>query len=66
MPSSKKPIPEFQSEEERVFWACHDSTEFIDWSSAESRRFPNLKPALRTIFLAERLNEERLSRSTRK
>ena len=53
MPSAKKkPVPEFRSEdEEREFWADHDSTEFIDWQSAERGRFPNLKPTLRTISL---------------
>jgi predicted DNA binding CopG/RHH family protein len=45
-------VPEFRSEdEERDFWAGHDSTEFIDWPSAHRRRFPNLKPSLRTISL---------------
>jgi predicted DNA binding CopG/RHH family protein len=53
MPSTKKkPVPEFRSEdEEREFWAAHDSTEFIDWQSAGRRKFPNLKPTLRTISL---------------
>ena len=53
MPSAKKkPVPEFRSEdEEREFWADHDSTEFIDWRSAERSKFPNLKPTLRTISL---------------
>ena len=53
MPNTKKkPAPEFQSEdEEREFWAGRDSTEFIDWQSAVRRRFPNLKPTLRTISL---------------
>ena len=53
MPSTKKrPVPEFGSEdEERAFWAAHDSTEFIDWQSAKGRKFPNLKPTLRTISL---------------
>ena len=50
--SKKKAVPEFRSEdEEREFWAGHDSTEFIDWQSAERRKFPNLKPTLRTISL---------------
>ena len=31
------------------FWAGHDSTKFIDWQSARRRKFPNLKPTLRTI-----------------
>jgi predicted DNA binding CopG/RHH family protein len=52
MPSSKNKIPEFRSEEEeRKFWAEHDSTEFIDWQAAQKRRFPNLRPSLRTISL---------------
>ena len=50
MASTKKQIPEFRSEAaERTFWAEHDSTEFIDWQAAQRRRFPNLKPSLRTI-----------------
>jgi predicted DNA binding CopG/RHH family protein len=52
MPNTKKTIPRFQSEsEEQEFWAKHDSTEFVDWQSAQKRRFPNLKPSLRTISL---------------
>ena len=53
MPSTKrKPVPEFKSEdEEREFWAKHDSTEFVDSQSAQRRKFPNLKPTLRTISL---------------
>ena len=53
MPGTKsKPVPEFRSEdEERQFWGNHDSTEFIDWRSAERRKFPKLKPTLRTISL---------------
>jgi len=50
--AKKKPAPEFRSEdEEREFWAGHDSTEFIDWNTAERRKFSNLKPTLRTISL---------------
>jgi predicted DNA binding CopG/RHH family protein len=52
MGSTKKQIPKFRSEEdERSFWAEHDSTDFIEWQAAQSRRFPNLKPSLRTISL---------------
>jgi predicted DNA binding CopG/RHH family protein len=53
MPSAKrKPVPEFRSDDsERKFRAEHDSTEFIDWQSAQRRKFPNLKPTLRTISL---------------
>lgn len=53
MASTKtKRVPEFLSEDsERKFWAAHDSTQFIDWQSAQRRKFPNLKPSLRTISL---------------
>jgi predicted DNA binding CopG/RHH family protein len=47
-----KPIPEFTSEdEERAFWATHDSTEYVDWSKAQRVRFPNLKPSTQAISL---------------
>lgn len=47
MPSTKKPLPKFSSEEdEREFWAVTDSTEFIDWSKAERWKLPTLKPTL--------------------
>jgi len=48
----KKPVPEFRSEDqERGFWAAHDSSEYVDWSAAKRRSFPELKPSLRTISL---------------
>jgi predicted DNA binding CopG/RHH family protein len=47
-----KSIPRFRSEdEERDFWATHDSTEYFDWSQAERVVFPNLQPSTRTISL---------------
>ena len=47
-----KKIPKFNSEdEEREFWATHDSTEFVDWSKARHAVFPNLKPSTKTISL---------------
>jgi predicted DNA binding CopG/RHH family protein len=47
-----KPVPGFHSEdEEREFWAAQDSTRFIDWRLAGRRKFPQLKPTLRTISL---------------
>jgi predicted DNA binding CopG/RHH family protein len=45
-------IPKFQSEDrERAFWAEHDSTDYIDWSSAKKAVFPRLKPSTKTISL---------------
>ena len=48
----KKEIPEFKSEDqEREFWAEHDSTDYIDWSQAQKTTFPALKPSTTTISL---------------
>ena len=48
----KKKVPEFQNEdEERQFWATHDSTEFVDWKKAKKTVLPNLKPSVKTISL---------------
>ena len=48
----KKKIPVFKNEyEERKFWSSRDSTEYIDWKSAERVMFPKLKPSLKTISL---------------
>ena len=48
----KKKTPTFKNEdEERDFWAEHDSTEYIDWSGAKRAIFPNLKPSTKTISL---------------
>jgi predicted DNA binding CopG/RHH family protein len=47
-----KKLPIFTTEEqEREFWASHDSTDYIDWTSGEQISFPNLKPSLKTISL---------------
>ncbi len=55
----KKRIPKFKSEdEERNFWATHDSTDYLDWSKAKRVVFPNLKPSVKTISL--RLTESML------
>jgi len=55
-----KPIPKFKNEdEEREFWATHDSTEYMDWNQAERVVFPNLKPARKAISL--RMSETMLN-----
>jgi predicted DNA binding CopG/RHH family protein len=47
-----QPIPKFESEdEEREYWATHDSIEHIDWSQAKPVTFSRLKPSTRTISL---------------
>ncbi len=49
---SLQPIPKFESEDdEREYWATHDSTDHIDWSQAKPISFPRLKPTTRTISL---------------
>jgi predicted DNA binding CopG/RHH family protein len=47
-----KKIPNFKNEdEEREFWATHDTTEYVDWRKAKRVVFPNLKPSVKTISL---------------
>ena len=47
-----KKIPEFANEaEERRFWQAHDSTEYVDWSEAETVLLPELKPSTKSISL---------------
>ena len=47
-----KQIPNFKNEEEeREFWATHDSTEYINWDKAEKITFYNLKPSVKKISL---------------
>lgn len=44
--------PDFENEEEeRRFWENNDSSEYIDWNSAEKVSLPNLKPSTKTISL---------------
>lgn len=47
-----KPIPKFKNEdEERDFWADHDTTEYFDTSKPLQIEFSNLKPTTKTITL---------------
>ena len=46
-------------EEERAFWATHDSTDFVDWDNAEAVVLPHLKPTTKSISL--RLPESMLN-----
>ena len=48
----KKKLPKFKNEdEEREFWSKADSSEYLNWKSAERVLFPNLKPSTRAISL---------------
>jgi len=54
MPRKKavKRIPGFESAEaEREFWARHDSSEYVDWSKAQSVRLPGLKLSTKSISI---------------
>jgi predicted DNA binding CopG/RHH family protein len=45
-------VPAFETEaEERRFWESHDSTDRVDWSSAERVRLANLRPSTASISL---------------
>ena len=47
-----KKIPKFRTlAEEENFWAHHDSTEYLDFSSVELGFFPELKPSSKTISI---------------
>jgi len=48
--SKRIPKPK-REDQERVFWAKHDSTEYVDWSKGKRTVFPNLKPSTKTISL---------------
>jgi len=52
MSKAPKTVPTFADEaEERRFWERTDSTPFVDWSKAERRRLPNLRPSTTAISL---------------
>jgi len=47
-----KKVPKFASEdEERNFWAKHDTTQYFDYSKAVKVTFSNLKPTSRSISI---------------
>ena len=61
MPKKLREIPNFKSEdEEREFWAEENSTDYIDWNSAELKTLARLKPTTRTISL--RISEAMLEK----
>ena len=51
-PRGKKNIPTFSSEdEERRFWAEHDTTDYFDWDKAVQPTLAELKPSTMSISL---------------
>lgn len=50
--SKVKKVPKFKTEQqERKFWETHDSSDYVDWTKAESVALSNLKPSTKTISL---------------
>ena len=48
----KKSIPMFHNEdEEREFWAEHDSADYVDWSKAKRLTLSKLKPSTERISI---------------
>jgi len=48
----KKRLPKFASEDqEREFWAQHDSADYLDWKQGERVILPNLRHTSQTISL---------------
>lgn len=59
MKNKTKKVPKFKSEDqERVFWAKNDVTDYFDVKSGKKMNFPNLKPSTQTISI--RLPEDLL------
>jgi predicted DNA binding CopG/RHH family protein len=51
-PKGKKKSPTFSSEdEERRFWAEHDTADYFDWDKAVQPTLPALKPSTTSISL---------------
>ncbi len=49
---TERMLPRFDNEDqERRFWAEHDSTAYVDWNKAERVILANLKPSTKTISL---------------
>jgi len=52
MSRKAQPPLQFRDEaEERRFWETNDSSSYVDWSTAERVRLPNLKPSTQSISL---------------
>jgi predicted DNA binding CopG/RHH family protein len=48
----KKPLPRFASEdEERRFWATHDTVDYFDWGRAVHPTLPDLRPSTAAISI---------------
>lgn len=58
---SKMKMPAFENEDqEREFWAAHDSADYVDWRKAKPVKLTHLRPTTRTISI--RLPEAMIER----
>ena len=47
-----KKTPKFKNEaDERAFWEKHDSSDYVDWTEAQTVTLRSLKPSTKTISL---------------
>jgi len=50
--AAKKPLPRFANEDqERRFWAKHDTADYFDWSRAVRPTLPALRPSTAAISI---------------
>jgi predicted DNA binding CopG/RHH family protein len=49
--SKPKSIPASRPKPRNGSWGTHDSSDYIDWSTAERARLSNLKPSTRSISI---------------
>jgi predicted DNA binding CopG/RHH family protein len=48
----RKRIPNFKTEDqERKFWASHDSSDYLDWNKGKKLVLPELKPSVVSISI---------------
>src|SRR6266536_728589 len=50
--AARKPLPHFANEDqERRFWAKHDTADYFDWSKAVRPALPDLRPSTAAISI---------------
>ena len=50
--AARKPLPRFANEDqERRFWAKHDTADYFDWSKAVRPTLPDLRPSTAAISI---------------
>src|SRR2546429_8979866 len=50
--AARKPLPHFANEDqERRFWAKHDTADYFDWSKAVRPTLPDLRPSTAALSI---------------